>query len=101
MPISSPMPMSAHAVVSGSSAAVARRPRACAARSPSLVALDDARVVQAQHLGRDELGLAHDAVQRRVLGGEAEEPREPGALGLQARRRTLPSPPTSSAAHGG
>ena len=53
---------------------------------PRLVALDDARVVQAQRLGRDELGLAHDAVERGVLGREPEEAGESGALGLEARR---------------
>ncbi len=52
-----------------------------------LVALDDARVVQAEGLGRDELRLAHDAVEGRVLGGEAEEAREARALRLQPRGR--------------
>src|ERR671915_20682 len=36
------------------------------------VALGEPLVVVAKHLRRDELGLADDPVQRRVLGGEAE-----------------------------
>ena len=50
------------------------------------VAAREAVVVVAQHLGRDELGLADDPVERRVLGGEAEVRLEAEQLRLEPRR---------------
>src|SRR5690606_7630437 len=51
------------------------------------VARDDARVVQPQGLGRNELGLADDSVQRGVLRREPEEGAETLALDVDATRR--------------
>ena len=50
------------------------------------VAAREAVVVVAQHLGRDELGLADDPVERRMLGGEAEVGLEAEQLRLEPRR---------------
>ena len=84
MPSSSPMPMSAQAVTSGSISpdlAVLRR------LAQALdVALGELVVVVAEHLGRDELGLADDPVERGMLRGEAEVRLEAEQLGLEAGR---------------
>ena len=82
MPISSPRPISAQAVTSGSSCADlagADRLRAAPRRSPARQPV----VVVAEHLGRDELGLPDDPVERRVLGGEAEVRLEAEQLRLE------------------
>ena len=50
------------------------------------VAAREPLVVELQHLRRDELGLADDPVERRMLRGEAEERGEAEPLHLGARR---------------
>ena len=50
---------------------------------PGDVAVHNPGVVQPQGAGRNELGLADDPVERRVLRREPEERPEPGPLGLE------------------
>ena len=71
MPTSSPIPIRLQASTSGS-------PARDLARLHRLLEAGDVPprqplVVERQRLGRDELGLPDDPVERRVLGGEAEE----------------------------
>ena len=71
IPTSSPIPISAQASTSGSPFAIS--PSAIAWRSPATYPLRQPVVVAMQHLGRDELGLADDPIERGMLRREAEE----------------------------
>ena len=93
MPSSSPIPISAHAVTSGSIFAdLAARDRLAQRLD---VALGELVVVVAEHLRRDELGLADDPVERVVLRGEPEVRGEAEQLGLEARLALRTRPPSS------
>ena len=62
---------------------------------PGDVALRQPLVVRHERLRRDELGLADDPVERRMLGGEAEEGAEAEQLALGARLPSLGRPRSS------